>query len=261
VWTEPGDLDRFFWSLVRNETYRERYRPSVLSGPADAVSEYGTKGVDQAVASKTEDGPWVVQLEGFLSPAECDRLIALGHAMGYVRSKDIGKKKFDGTFDSFTSNQRTSTTAWCSRDSVCDRDPVTKAVTARIEELVQIPANHSEYMQLLRYEVGQKYGIHHDYSDLHSARPQGARILTVFLYLSDEGLEGGGTNFPSLNLTVQPRLGRAIVWPSVRNDKPGAKDERVMHQALPVEVGVKFGANAWVHERDFRTPHREGCAN
>ena len=30
-------------------------------------------------------------------------------------------------------------------------------------------------------------------------------------------------------------------------------------QALPVEAGVKFGANLWIHQYDFRTPHKSGC--
>jgi len=207
-----------------------------------------------------EDWPWVVTIDDFLSAAECKKLIQLGHDIGYKRSKDIGRKQFDGTFDSKTSKDRTSTTAWCSRNSKCNGDPVTVAVTKRIEELVEIPSNHSEYLQLLRYEVGQHYKTHHDYSASHKDRPQGVRILTVFLYLNDEGLKGGGTNFPLLNLTVVPKQGRAVVWPSVDDQLPSAeKDKRTEHQALPVEAGVKYGANAWIHERDFRTQMASGC--
>jgi hypothetical protein len=39
---------------------------------------------------------------------------------------------------------------------------------------------------------------HHDYIEHDIERPQGVRILTVFLYLNDVE-EGGGTNFPLLN--------------------------------------------------------------
>ena len=31
------------------------------------------------------------------------------------------------------------------------------------------------------------------------------------------------------------------------------------HEALPVEAGVKFGANLWIHQYDFKTPHAAGC--
>lgn len=82
--------------------------------------------------------------------------------------------------------------------------------------------------------------------------------MTMYLYLNDVE-EGGGTNFDKLNVTVMPKRGRALVWPSVLNDHPNMKDDRTTHQALPVEKGIKFGANAWFHMRDFKTPHAEGC--
>lgn len=71
-------------------------------------------------------------------------------------------------------------------------------------------------------------------------RPSGVRILTVYIYLNDVE-EGGGTNFPHLNLTVMPRRGRVILWPSVLNDEPHVIDMRTEHQALPVEKGIKYG--------------------
>ena len=254
TWTEPGDLDRMFWNIVGNETYQQLYNVTVLSGPAAAVSNPSSL--------VNEDYPWVIQMENFLTPAECNRLIALGHHLGFKRSKDIGKKKADGSFDSFISTHRTSTTAWCTAESICREDPVVKGVAARVENLVGIPTNNSENMQLLKYEVGQKYETHSDYSDAHIGRPQGVRILTVFLYLNDEGLMGGGTNFPFVqNMTVFPKGGTAVIWPSVLNDRPGVIDERTKHQALPVEKGVKYGANLWIHERDFQTPLLAGCAN
>lgn len=54
-------------------------------------------------------------------------------------------------------------------------------------------------MQVLRYDVGQKYEAHHDYGSEDVQLACGPRILTFFLYLSDVE-EGGETNFTSLNL-------------------------------------------------------------
>jgi prolyl 4-hydroxylase len=78
--------------------------------------------------------------------------------------------------------------------------------------------------------------------------------------LNEEGVEGGGTNFDQLGITVMPKRGRALLWPSVYDDPPHEKDPRTTHQALPVEKGIKFGANAWFHMRDFKTPHANGCS-
>ena len=63
---------------------------------------------------------------------------------------------------------------------------------------------------------------------------------------------GGGTNFDQLDITVMPKRGRALLWPSVLNHNPDQKDGRTTHQALPVKAGTKFGANAWFHQHDFK---------
>lgn len=65
--------------------------------------------------------------------------------------------------------------------------------------------------------------------------------------------KGGGTEFDKLGLTVQPKVGRAVLWPSVLNEAPSRKDDRTMHAALPVEAGIKYGANAWFHLRSKYT--------
>lgn len=82
--------------------------------------------------------------------------------------------------------------------------------------------------------------------------------MTVYLYLNDVDA-GGGTNFNKLNVTVLPKRGRALLWPSVLDRAPNDDDQRTTHQALPVEAGIKYGANAWFHMRDFKTPHENKC--
>ena len=80
------------------------------------------------------------------------------------------------------------------------------------------------------------------------------------MYLSD--VEGGGeTHFTHLNLTVPPRKGSAILWPSVLSAEPTTTDTRTYHEALPVTAGVKFAANFWVHMHDFQSFHAHGCDN
>ena len=70
--------------------------------------------------------------------------------------------------------------------------------------------------------------------------------------------EGGGTNFLQLGLTVQPKLGRGILWPSVFDENLRKSDRRTTHEALPVVRGVKHAANLWQHLFDFKTPSRSG---
>lgn len=111
-----------------------------------------------------------------------------------------------------------------------------------------------------RYEEGEKYEQHHDYIEHHVQRNQGPRMLTVYFYLNDVPA-GGGTRFPDLGLTVTPKQGRVVIWPSVLDHDIIAMDARTEHEALPVEQGVKFGMNAWIHVRDFKTPHSHACTN
>jgi prolyl 4-hydroxylase len=152
---------------------------------------------------------------------------------------------------------RTSSNAWCVED--CYKDELNQNVLRTVENITGIPENHSEYWQFLKYEVGQFYGEHHDFIPFHLNRYQGARILTVFLYLNDV-TEGGGTRFTKLGITVQPKRGRVVVWPSVYDHDPTKRDARTHHEALPVKEGIKYGANAWIHARDFKAVYDGGCS-
>jgi prolyl 4-hydroxylase len=147
--------------------------------------------------------------------------------------------------------------ATCSGE--CILDHVAQAVSKRMEEITGIPIANFERFQLLRYEIGQSFKLHHDYIDYHQERQPGPRTLTILLYLNTVE-EGGGTNFPNLNnMTVLPKRGRALIWPAVLDENPNVKDPRTDHQALPIEKGVKFAATICPHQRNFKEPHARGC--
>ena len=103
--------------------------------------------------------------------------------------------------------------------------------------------------QLVRYEVGQYYEEHHDCAEAHEDLPYGPRILTLFLYLNDD-FEGGGTRFGHLAFTSTPKRGMLLAWSNMQNDLQ-SKDEWTWHEALNVTKGQKYGANTWIHLRDF----------
>lgn len=230
----PGDLNRMF---QRIHTDFPQYQPKVYSSP-------------------DHNGPWLIVLEQFITPTEAATLIKWGEYVGYHRSTDVGEVRPDGTVTAEVVSTRTSTNAWCQQE--CQQDPITQGILQRLHNLTQIPLHNAEDLQLLRYEVGQFYGSHHDYIDHEQGQIQGPRILTVFLYLNDV-VQGGETHFERLNLTVSPKLGRVVVWPSVYDKNPHRKDMRTMHEALPVLDGIKYGANAWFHLRDYQTPQANGC--
>ena len=71
------------------------------------------------------------------------------------------------------------------------------------------------------------------------------------MYLSDVE-EGGATHFPFLNVTVQPKRGRVVLWSNVLHNQPNVMELRMIHQSLPVKMGVKFASNLWIHQREMR---------
>lgn len=245
--------------LIENRCPIDPYaKPAWKPGSLNAMFEYL---ISEPVASKypvtiLSKDPWVVTLDDVVSEEEALHLIELGSLKGYKRSEDVGAKKADGSYGSIVSTGRTSTNAWCT--SECYKDATALKVTDRLSELTMINEKNSEHLQLLRYEPGQFYEDHHDYIGHNIENQQGVRILTSYLYLNDVEA-GGGTRFTDLNITVMPKRGRALFWPSVLNDSPHEKDRRTNHQALPVEAGIKFGANGWYHQFDFKTPFEEGC--
>ena len=192
--------------------------------------------------------PWVVHFDSFLSDTEADELVtAAGHH--FQQSVDIN----DEPLPQF----RTSKTSWCDIPS-CLEDPRFQVVRARISKLINVPWSHSEHLQLLRYEEGQYYREHHDQTAKRFSA-WGPRMYTFFMYLSEA--EGGETRFPRLNITVTPRKGSAVIWPSVHAENPYMMDERTRHEALPVTKGIKYAANFWVHMWDFQRYFAASCAN
>lgn len=231
----PGDLNRFFLNITANVDHDKNI--NILSQPPD--------------------GPWIVTIDNFISPDEANRLIELGETQGYKRSFGVGGLKEDGKVVDIVSSGRTSRNAWC--QDACLHNETSQLVSKRISDLTSIPSDNQEHFQLLSYDVGQFYKSHHDLIPHHLERQPGVRILTVFLYLNSVEA-GGGTRFPRHeNLTVQPELGRALIWPSVLDDDPHSKDPRTEHEALPVLAGHKYAANAWIHQRNYKVPHSNDC--
>jgi len=69
----------------------------------------------------------------------------------------------------------------------------------------------------------------------------------------------GATNFPKLDIAVKPKVGRAVLWPSVIDSNPYDKEPTTDHEAQEVIEGLKFGANAWIHLHDYMAAQEIGC--
>lgn len=232
--TEPvykaGDMDNMFSSIV--ERFGDRYNVSVQS-----------------------TDPWVVVFEDFVSEAEAAALISTVEGT-WERSTDTGQANEFGETGRTLSTGRTSSNAWCRRN--CESHPDVQRVAQKIEEVTMIPYSHYESFQILRYEVGQRYNVHHDMGYRQNKLACGPRILTFFLYLSDVE-EGGETSFLCFNIDVKFKCGRALLWPSTMNHNLEQQDPRTHHAAKAVVQGVKYAANAWIHLYNFQHSNLWGC--
>jgi hypothetical protein len=123
----------------------------------------------------------------------------------------------------------------------------------RMAELAGLDLSKCEQLVLLRYGIGDQYRPHRDYFAPSVSRIDaggGQRQATVCSYLN--GVEaGGGTVFPDVDVTVEPRRGRAVMFRNLRPD--GQPDPHSLHAGLPVLAGEKWLASCWIRAHAART--------
>ncbi|VFQ70146.1 unnamed protein product [Cuscuta campestris] len=127
---------------------------------------------------------------------------------------------------------------------------------------------NGEGLQVLHYEVGQKYEPHFDYFlDEFNTKNGGQRIATLLMYLSDVE-EGGETVFPSAKgnfsslpgwnemsecakrgLSVKPKMGDALLFWSMRPD--ATLDPLSLQGGCPVIRGNKWSSTKWMHVGEY----------
>ena len=90
-----------------------------------------------------------------------------------------------------------------------------------------------ESFNVLKYQTGQEYKAHYDGGTATK------RAISLILYLNDD-YEGGHLEFTHQNLTIKPKPGMLVVFPS---NYPYA------HIAHPVTNGTKYAVVNWVHDQ------------
>ncbi|XVE87488.1 hypothetical protein DITRI_Ditri18aG0121400 [Diplodiscus trichospermus] len=196
----------------------------------------------------------------FLSKAECEYLIELAKPhmeKSSVVDNETGKRK--------DSRVRTSSGTFLARG----RDKTIRTIEKRIADFTFIPVEHGEGLQVLHYEVGQKYEPHYDYfMDEFNTKNGGQRIATVLMYLSDVE-EGGETVFPAAKgnisavpwwnelsecgkggLSVKPKMGDALLFWSMKPD--ASLDPSSLHGGCPVIIGNKWSSTKWIRVNEYK---------
>lgn len=179
-------------------------------------------------------------LRGFLSPQECDDLIA--RIERDRRPSTIADANDDYAF-------RTSETCDLPMDH-----PEVVALDERLSALSGIDRMFGEPIQGQRYEVGQEFKAHTDYFDPRGAdfarfcSVSGQRTWTLMVYLNDVPA-GGATRFKAIDKTIQPERGKLVAWNNRRAD--GSGNPATLHHAMKVRQGRKYVITKWYRERPW----------
>lgn len=244
--------------------------PSNLQYKAHDLTSILHSTVHRVEVSGERDDQWVEVISwqprasvfhNFLSKDECDYLINL--AKPHMQKSTVVDEK---TGKSKDSRVRTSSGTFLPRG----RDKTIRTIEKRIADFTFIPVEHGEGLQVLHYEVGQKYEPHFDYFlDEFNTVNGGQRIATVLMYLSDVE-EGGETVFPSAKgnfsavsywnelsecgkegLSVKPKRGDALLFWSMKPD--ASLDPSSLHGGCPVIRGDKWSATKWIRVNEYQT--------
>jgi len=208
--------------------------------------------------------PKAYLFRNFLSVEECDHLMKLAKAE-LAPSTVVGA---GGT--SVPSTIRTSAGMFLRKAA----DKTLENIEYRIAAASGTPEPNGEGMQILRYDVGQKYDPHFDYfHDAVNPSPKrgGQRMATMLIYLENTE-EGGETIFPrgtraeTFDLTeegnphewsectkhglpVKSVKGDALLFWSLTDDYK--LDMGSLHGACPVVKGQKWTAVKWIRVAKF----------
>ena len=180
--------------------------------------------------------PLIVILGNVLSNEECDELIRL--------SKDkMHRSKIGSARD--VNELRTSSSMFFEESE----NDIVARVEKRTSSIMNIPVEHAEGIQILKYTPGQEYRAHHDYFSSTSKVAKNNRISTLIMYLNDVVL-GGETFFFKLNRSVTPKKGMAVYFEYFYNDKD--INELTLHGGAPVITGEKWVATQWMRKQKIR---------
>jgi prolyl 4-hydroxylase len=185
-------------------------------------------------------------LDEFLSRRECSELLTeLEHA--YWRASRTYERQSDETFRSVLATNRISETA---HQQVFPAGVVEllSRVEQKLVKLFDVDADRLEWWQATRYPIGGRFDYHLD-SGYWGDEDAGERVRTFLLYLTTPAA-GGGTHFRALDLLVEARAGRLVVWDDLFPDR--RPNHSMIHAGMPVLAGEKVTLVTWEREKGFR---------
>ncbi|TCZ75464.1 2OG-Fe(II) oxygenase [Paenibacillus albiflavus] len=215
--------------MIGNATEKER---TIFEHVGNRIK---TEDREVRILAKYEE-PLIVVLGNVLSDEECDKLIDLSKER--LQRSRIGEDREVNTI-------RTSRGVFCEEK---ENETVTR-IEKRISQIMNIPIEHGDGLQVLLYTPGQEYKPHYDFFAETSRASNNNRISTLVMYLNDVE-EGGATAFPTLNLSVFPCKGMAVYFEYFYSNHE--LNELTLHAGTPVIQGEKWVATMWMRRQSFR---------
>ena len=245
---------------IRKILERENYSKKIIDNFLNIKNNYnsykfllddGISILDNIPVDKIKDvtvlntNPIIITIDNFLSDDICN------HFMG-ISKNNFKRALVSGKKDGFVSKGRTGLNYWIEHN----RDSITMELANKIAKIIDMPLENAESYQVIYYGKTQEYRRHYDgwlfdNSDKteRMLKKGGQRILTVLCYLNDVK-EGGGTEFPRLNLNIEAKKGRIVIFQNVE-DGSNVRHKLSEHAGMPVLDGEKFAFNLWFREKKF----------
>lgn len=206
-------------------------------GPEDALL------ADQSIETLCHDPP-IARLPGALSERTCAALIAWCEPV-LARAETIDRQSGLARIDAARTNR-------FARLGLFDQPLELLLFKLRLARLVGQPVAHFEGTNILAYDPGQSFAVHHDFLD--PAEPgftaelatRGQRVATVLVALYGD-YSGGETAFPQLDLAWRGRTGEGLWFGNL--DAAGAPDRRTLHEGRPPSAGRKWLLSQWIRDR------------
>ena len=180
--------------------------------------------------------PLIVVMGNVLSDDECDELITMSRDR-LQRSKVGNAREVD--------DLRTSSSLFFKEG---ENDIVTR-IEKRTSQIMNIPVEHGEGLQILNYKIGQEYKAHFDFFSSANGPVRNPRVSTLVMYLNDVE-EGGETYFPKLNFSVAPQKGMAVYFEYFY--EAHHLNELTLHGGSPIIKGEKWAATQWMRRKSYK---------
>lgn len=190
--------------------------------------------------------PLIRKLPGVVHPLVLDTVINLAAPL-VQRSKIV---------DARTGEARVDPTRNSSHVTLGPRqhDHVLEALERCIGSVCRVSTLNGEFLQILRYRLGEEFKPHVDYFNesgagaYRSLADGGQRAQTVLMYLN-EGYQGGNTCFLKLRIEIKGRRGDMLHFHNLAANGLGHQDS--LHAGMPVRAGEKWLLSQWIRSESY----------